>query len=75
MAAFDSYLDGLLARGRAYFSRDEALAVLGLKPPDLRLCWYLGLSDGWWLRLQADYDTEVAKAALAKIRPRKETAE
>ena len=38
-----------------------------------------GLSDGWWLRLQADYDTEVAKASLAKtlakIRPWKEAAE
>jgi antitoxin HigA-1 len=33
---------------------------------DLRLCRYFGLSDGWWLRLQADYDTENAKAALAK---------
>jgi addiction module HigA family antidote len=33
---------------------------------DLRLCRFLGLSDGWWLRLQADYDTEVAKATLAK---------
>ena len=45
---------------------------------DLRLCRFLGLSDGWWLRLQADYDTEVAKAALAKtlakIKPWKETA-
>lgn len=40
---------------------------------DLRLCRFFGLSDGWWLRLQADYDTEVAKAALArtlsKIKP------
>lgn len=40
---------------------------------DLRLCRFFGLSDGWWLRLQADYDTEIAKAALAKtlakIRP------
>ncbi len=40
---------------------------------DLRLCRFFGLSDGWWLRLQADYDTEVAKAGLAKtlvkIRP------
>jgi hypothetical protein len=35
MAALDSYLDGLLARGRAYFSRDEALAALGLKPSAL----------------------------------------
>jgi addiction module HigA family antidote len=46
---------------------------------DLRLCRFLGLSDGWWLRLQADYDTEVAKAALAKtlakIKPWKETTE
>ena len=40
---------------------------------DLRLCRFFGLSEGWWLRLQADYDTEVAKASLAKalaqIRP------
>ena len=46
---------------------------------DLRLCRFLGLSDGWWLRLQADYDTELAKATLAKtlakIKPWKETAE
>lgn len=46
---------------------------------DLRLCRFLGLSDGWWLRLQADYDTEVAKATLAKelakIKPWQETAE
>lgn len=34
---------------------------------DLRLCRFFGLSDGWWLRLQADYDTELAKDALAKI--------
>ena len=33
---------------------------------DLRLWRFFGLSDGWWLRLQTDYDTEVAKAALAK---------
>ena len=40
---------------------------------DLRLCRFFGLTDGWWLRLQADYDTRVARAALAKklakIRP------
>ncbi len=40
---------------------------------DLRLCRFFGLSDGWWLRLQADYDTESARAslapALAKITP------
>lgn len=33
---------------------------------DLRLCRFFGLSNGWWLRLQADYDTEVAKVGLAK---------
>jgi antitoxin HigA-1 len=32
---------------------------------DLRLCKFFGLSDGWWLRLQADYDTRVARKALA----------
>jgi addiction module HigA family antidote len=38
---------------------------------DLRLCRYFGLSDGWWLRGQAAYDTAVArdvlKAELAAI--------
>ena len=46
---------------------------------DLRLCRFFALSDGWWLRLQADYDTEIAKTALAKtlakIRPWVEIAE
>src|SRR5690606_25246191 len=46
---------------------------------DLRLCRFFGLSDGWWLRLQADYDTEVAKTSLAKtlakIRPWREATE
>ena len=40
---------------------------------DLCRCRFFGLSDGWWLRLQADYDTKVAKVslakALAKIKP------
>lgn len=40
---------------------------------DLRLCRFFGLSDGWWLRLQADHDTALAKTALskalAKIKP------
>lgn len=31
---------------------------------DLRLCRYFGLSDGWWLRGQAAYDTAMAKDAL-----------
>jgi addiction module HigA family antidote len=46
---------------------------------DLRLCRFSGLSDGWCLRLQADYDIELANASLAKtiakIRPWKEAAE
>ena len=40
---------------------------------DLRLCKYFGLSDGWWLRGQASYDTAMAREAmreeLAKILP------
>ncbi|MBQ0937510.1 HigA family addiction module antitoxin [Ideonella paludis] len=33
---------------------------------DLRLCRYFGLSDGWWLRGQAAYDTAIAKESLHK---------
>lgn len=33
---------------------------------DLRLCRFFGLSDGWWLRLQADHDTRKARSALTK---------
>jgi len=33
---------------------------------DLRLCRYFGLSDGWWLRGQAAYDTAIAKQSLQK---------
>ncbi len=40
---------------------------------DLRLCRFFGLSEGYWLRGQARYDTEVAKdgmaAVLARIHP------
>ncbi len=40
---------------------------------DLRLCRFFGLSDGWWLKLQAKYDTEFAKERLSfeldKIQP------
>lgn len=40
---------------------------------DLRLCRFFGLSNGYWLRAQAAYDTEVAEEALSevldKIRP------
>jgi addiction module HigA family antidote len=45
---------------------------------DLRLCRFFGLSEGWWLRLQADHDTRKAKADLAKelelIKPLKDKA-
>lgn len=45
---------------------------------DLRLCRFFGLSDGWWLRLQADYDTQVTTAEmrkeLARIRPWEDAA-
>jgi addiction module HigA family antidote len=34
---------------------------------DLRLCRVLGLSPGYWLRAQAAYDTEVARAELAEV--------
>ena len=40
---------------------------------DLRLCRFFGLSNGYWRRAQAAYDTEVAEqtlgAKLAKIKP------
>ncbi|MDR2506612.1 MAG: HigA family addiction module antidote protein [Candidatus Accumulibacter sp.] len=40
---------------------------------DLRLCRFFGLSDGYWLRGQARFDTEMAKdtlsAQLARITP------
>jgi len=45
---------------------------------DLRLCRFFGLSNGYWLRAQAAYDTEVAERALrknlAKIKPWEGTA-
>jgi addiction module HigA family antidote len=31
---------------------------------DRRLCRYLGLSDGWWLRGQASFDTAMAREAM-----------
>ena len=40
---------------------------------DLRLCKFFGMSDDWWLRLQASFDTTLAKrkmaSELAKIIP------
>ncbi|MFN0193611.1 MAG: HigA family addiction module antitoxin [Aestuariivirga sp.] len=45
---------------------------------DLRLCRFFGLSDGWWLRLQASYDTALARRklgrALEKIVPVRKVA-
>jgi len=45
---------------------------------DLRLCRFFSLSNGYWLRAQAAYDTEVAEEALtdqlAHIRPWSGTA-
>ena len=32
---------------------------------DLRLCRFFGLSNGYWLRAQAEHDTEVAARVLA----------
>src|SRR5205809_3712897 len=34
---------------------------------DLRLCRFFGLSNGYWLRAQAAYETEVAEIKLAKV--------
>jgi addiction module HigA family antidote len=40
---------------------------------DLRLCRFFGLSNGYWLRAQAAYDTDVAArelaSALRRIKP------
>lgn len=33
---------------------------------DLRLCKFFGLSNGYWLRAQVVYDTEVVEASLSK---------
>ena len=37
---------------------------------DLRLCRFFGLSNGYWLRAQAAYDTEVAEDALSDTLPK-----
>jgi len=34
---------------------------------DLRLCRYLGLSNGYWLRAQAAHDTEVSEGVLRSM--------
>jgi addiction module HigA family antidote len=34
---------------------------------DLRLCKFFGLSNGYWLRAQAAYDTEVAERTIGPM--------
>jgi len=34
---------------------------------DLRLCRFFGLSEGYWLRGQAHYDTEIAKDGMVEV--------
>jgi addiction module HigA family antidote len=34
---------------------------------DLRLCRFFGLSNGYWLRAQAAYDTEIAERNLGPL--------
>src|ERR1700741_2109041 len=34
---------------------------------DLRLCRFFGLSNGYWLRGQVRYDTELAKDTLSEV--------
>jgi addiction module HigA family antidote len=33
---------------------------------DLRLCRYFGLSDGWWLRGQTNYDVAIARESMGE---------
>ena len=47
---------GEIAAGRRAITADT----------DLRLCKFLGLSNGYWLRAQAAFDTEVAEDALSE---------
>src|SRR5271166_2072689 len=59
---------GEIVAGRRSISADS----------DFRLCRFFGLSNGYWLRAQAAYGTEVAKrtlgAKLASIPPWTQTA-
>ena len=47
--------------------------TLPLTGTDLRLCRFFGLSDGYWLRVQAAYDTDLARMRMGdeldKIKP------
>ena len=55
--------DGAIVAGKRAITADT----------DLRLCRYFGLSDGWWLRGQSNYDMAIAREkmedVLAAIRP------
>ena len=42
---------------------------------DLHLCRYFALSDGWWLRGQANYDTAIARATMGEALARISTCE
>jgi addiction module HigA family antidote len=33
---------------------------------DLRLCRYFGMSDGWWLRGQTNYDMAITRASMGE---------
>lgn len=59
---------GTIVAGRRAISADT----------DLRLCRFFGLSNGYWLRAPAAFDSEVAQAAmgktLQKIKPRRGSA-
>jgi antitoxin HigA-1 len=44
----------------------SASRISEIADTDLRLCRFLGLSPGYWLRAQAAHDTEVASAELAE---------
>ena len=46
---------GVIVAGRRSITADT----------DLRLCRFFGLSNGYWLRAQVAYDTEVAEDVLA----------
>ncbi len=54
---------GQIVKGRRAITADT----------DLRLCRFLGLSNGYWLRAQVAHDTETAERALGakilKIKP------
>lgn len=47
---------GEIAAGRRAITADT----------DLRLCRFFGLSDGWWLHLQVDYDMHLARDSMSE---------